>query len=124
MQIIGIIAQIVIALGIFNVWLIRYNKPTAYRGGAAGNMAEEFASYGLPKWFMYLIGALKLTLAVALLVGMVVPALVLPAAVGMAVLMLGAIAMHIKVGDAPMKSVPAAAMLGLSIVAAVAVVIA
>ena len=30
-------------------------------------------------------------------------------------LMLGAIAMHLKVGDEPMKSLPAALMLGMSL---------
>ena len=46
------------------------------------------------------------------------PELIRPAAIGMAILMLGAIAMHIKVGDALMKSAPASAVLVLSLVVA------
>ncbi len=112
---IRIAAQVIISLGIFNVWLVRYNRSTGYRGGSAGNMRQEFAAYGLPAWAMYLIGGLKVALAIALLVGIWVPLLVLPAASVMAVLMIGAIAMHLKVGDPPRKSLPAVCMLGLSI---------
>ncbi len=53
MEYIRSIAQLIIALGILNVWLLRFNKATSYRGGAAKNMTEEFATYGLPVWFMW-----------------------------------------------------------------------
>jgi hypothetical protein len=118
MHVIGVIAQIIIAAGIFNVWILRYNKPTSYRGGSATNMREEFAAYGFPFWFMCIIGGLKILLAIALIVGIWIPALVLPAAIGMAVLMIGAVSMHVKVGDAPIKALPATCMLALSILAA------
>jgi len=117
MQIVGEIAQVLIALGIFNVWVLRFNQPTAYRGKAAANMREEFAAYGLPVWFMWLIGGTKIALATGLLVGLWVPTLVLPCGVGMAILMVGAIVMHIKVGDQPMRALPAFVMLVLSILA-------
>lgn len=110
--------QIIIALGIYNVWLIRREKATAYRGGAAKNMAEEFLAYGLPLWFMKVIMVLKLTFATMLLVGIWVPTLTAPAAFGMAGLMLGAVAMHLKVRDEIRKSVPAAVMLLLSVLVA------
>ncbi len=118
MLIFGKIAQVVIALGIFNVWVLRFNRPTAYRGKAASNMREEFAAYGLPVWSMWLIGATKMALATGLLVGLGVPMLVRPCSVGMAILMVGAIAMHIKVGDRPIRALPALAMLLLSVLAA------
>ncbi|MEM6552733.1 MAG: DoxX family protein [Planctomycetota bacterium] len=118
MHYLGIAAQIVIALGIFNVWFLRFNKPTAYRGGTATNLREEFAAYGLPPWFMYTIGFLKVSLAILLLVGLALPTLVFPAALGMAALMLGAIAMHLKVKDPPKRAAPAATMLALSLLAA------
>ena len=41
-----------------------------------------------------------------------------PAAIGMAILMIGAIAMHIKVKDPLMKSLPAFTMLVLSVIVA------
>ena len=116
MDLVRTLAQIVIALGIFNVWVVRFGRPTRYRGGTAGNMREEFAAYGLPVGFMWLIGGLKIALAIALIVGIWVPALVTPAAVAMAVLMAGAIAMHVKVRDPARKAVPAGLMLALSLV--------
>jgi hypothetical protein len=110
-----IIAQVIIALGIFNVWLLRYNKSTSYRGGGASNMKEEFKVYGLPSWSVNTIGFVKLALAILLLIGIWVPALILPAAVGMAILMIGALAMHIKVKDPLIRSLPAFIMLLMSL---------
>ena len=63
METLIVICQVVIALGIVNVWILRFGKATSWRGGAARNMKEEFAVYGLPGWLMQLIGALKLLLA-------------------------------------------------------------
>lgn len=120
MHTLGMLAQIVIALGIFNVWLIRFKRPTEFRGGSAQNMREEFAAYGMPAAMMWIIGGLKITLAVALVAGIWWHALVRPAAIGMGVLMVGAIAMHLKVRDPATRSLPAAGMLALSMVAALA----
>ena len=115
-----LVAQIVIALGIFNVWILRFGKATSYRGGAASNMREEFAAYGLPPWSVYVIGALKLLLAGLLIAGVWVHPLTRPAAIGMAALMLGALAMHVKVKDPALKSLPALTMLALSAFVAIA----
>lgn len=108
-------SQVVIALGLLNVWLLRAGKPTPWRGGEAKNMREEFAAYGLPVWFMGLIGFLKVSLALLLLAGIWVPVLTQPAAIGIAVLMLGAIAMHFKVNDPPKRAVPAMSILALCV---------
>lgn len=120
MATIVIVAQVVIALGIANVWLVRFGKATPYRGGAATNMREEFAAYGLPSAAVYVIGGLKLLLAAALIVAIWVPEIRQPAAIGMAVLMLGALGMHVKVKDPITKSLPAAAMLVLALLVAIA----
>jgi hypothetical protein len=53
------VLTVIISLGILNVWLLRFNKPTPYRGGTAKNLKEEFAAYGLPVWFMWVVGASK-----------------------------------------------------------------
>ena len=53
------LCQVIVALGLLNVWLIRFNKQTEYRGGAANSMKEEFKTYGLPEWFCYAMGGLK-----------------------------------------------------------------
>ena len=108
------ICQIVVGCGLLNVWLLRFNKPTAYRGSTAANMLEEFAAYGLPAWSCYLVGFLKVASAFAFLAGLLYPAVVLPAAIVIAILMAGALAMHIKVGDPFKKSLPALSLLLLS----------
>lgn len=120
MQIAVIAAQIVVALIIFNVWLLRLRRPTAWRGGGARSLREEFAVYGLPGWAMLAIGGLKLAFATLLIAGIWVPSLVLPASLGLAALMLGAVAMHVRVGDPLMRSLPAAIVLALCVFVAVA----
>jgi len=107
----SIILQIIIALGLINVWLVRFSKSTQYRGGKAQNMTEEFKAYGLPVWFMYIIGSLKLVIAVAMIVGIFVPMVVLPTAVLLVILMLGAIGAHMRVHDLMIKWLPALCML-------------
>lgn len=106
--------QIIVGLGLLNVWLVRWRSSTSYRGGAAQTLQEEFATYGLPGFAFYLVGALKIGAAVVLLAGVWMALPVREAAGLIAVLMLGAIVMHIKVGDPVMKSLPAALMLAMS----------
>ncbi len=112
------VLQVVIALGILNVWLLRWSKSTPYRGGSAKNMKEEFAAYGLPVWFMWVVGGLKVILALALLASFWKPELLRPAAIAMAVLMIGAVGMHIKIGDAVKKTAPAFCVLVCSLLVA------
>ena len=61
-----LVAQVVVALGIFNVWILRLGKATSWRGGDARSLKEEFRGYGLPAWSMGVIGSLKFLLATAL----------------------------------------------------------
>ena len=114
------VVQVVIAAGIFNVWLIRSGRETSYRGGAARNMKEEFAVYGLPPWSMGLVGLIKIALATLLIVGLWYPPVTRIGATGLAVMMLGALAMHFKAKDPVTRYVPAVAMLLLSVVVAIA----
>jgi hypothetical protein len=114
MKIVSIIIQTIVALGLLNVWLLRFNRPTPFRGGGARSMPEEFEAYGLPKWLLWTVGVLKVSSAVCLVAGIWVEVLVMPAAAFITALMLGAIAMHLKVHDPVIKSVPAGAVLALS----------
>jgi hypothetical protein len=113
MQYVIIVLQLVVSLGILNVWLLRSNRATAYRGGNAKTMREEFAIYGLPYWFMCVIGVLKVGLAIALLASIWVDHLARPAAIGMGALMLGAFVMHLKVKDPLSKALPSMAVLAM-----------
>lgn len=115
-----IVLQLTIASGLLNVWLVRFNKKTKYRGANAHNMREEFAAYGLPVWFMYLVGFLKIVVAVSLILVLFVPLYVLyigiPSLLVLSILMLGAISMHIKIRDSFIKTLPAILMLVLTLI--------
>ena len=111
MLILRFILQVIVAVGLLNVWLVRAKQQTSYRGGNAANIQEEFAAYGLPPWMMWLVGGLKVLAAFALLAGIWLPAFVRPAALIVAVLMVGAVGVHLKIHDPFSKMLPAAAML-------------
>ena len=106
--------QIIVGLGLLNVWLVRGRSSTPYRGGAAQTLQEEFAAYGLPGFAFYVVGALKVGAAVVLMAGVWMTLPVRAAASLVAALMIGAVAMHLKVGDPLTKSLPAALMFALS----------
>jgi len=106
--------QVILALGLLNVWLRRASRATPYRGGAAVNMREEFNAYGLPSGSHYVIGALKVSAALALIAGFWFPVTIFPAAVLIFFLMVGAVTMHVKIHDPFKKLVPALLMLGMS----------
>jgi len=115
MDLLRIILQVVVGLGIFNVWLVRANWATGYRGGDAKTLKEEFATYGLPGWFYYFIGTLKILCALAILAGIWFPLLATLGGAGLAVLMAGAFSMHLKVKDPFSKAIPSLAMLAMSL---------
>ena len=118
MEYIIIAIKLVVGLSILNVWLVRGSKSTQYRGGDAGNIKEEFKAYGLPVWFMYVIGTLKVILAILLIASIYFPSVELIAAYGIAFLMLGAVSMHLKIKDPLKKAFPAFTFLVLSLVIA------
>ncbi len=109
------VLQIIVAIGLLNVWLLRYSKDTSYRGGNAKNLKDEFAAYGLPSWAHYLVGALKISSALALIVGLWISSVGFYASILVAFLMLGALGMHFKIKDPLRKSVPALLILGMSL---------
>lgn len=118
MEYVIIIIKIVIAASIINVWLIQFNKSSQWRGGDAKNMKQEFETYGLPEWSMYVVGGLKILFSLGLLASIFYTPLEDPSAYGIAFLMLGAIIMHLKVSDPIKKSLPAFTFLVLSLIVA------
>lgn len=106
--------QLIVGLGLLNVWLIRREAATPYRGGASRTLKGEFEAYGLPPFAYYVVGALKIAAAIVLIAGLWWALPVRAAALVVVVLMLGAVAMHVRAGDPLVKSVPAALMLVLS----------
>lgn len=111
--------QMIVGLGLLNVWLVRGRSATSYRGSDAQTLKEEFAAYGLPGFAFYLVGALKIGAACILIAGVWSALPVREAAGVVAALMIGAIAVHLKVGDPLVKSLPAALMLAMSVTIAV-----
>lgn len=82
-------------------------------------MKTEFAAYGLPVWSVYVVGFLKLSIALIMILAVVAPQ-VMPIlstlALGLlVVLMLGALTMHIKVKDSLIKMLPALCMLLMAV---------
>jgi len=104
--------QIIIAVVIIAVWVFRPSLETSFRAGNAKNIIEEFAVYGLPKWSVYAIGITKMSLATLLILGIWYTSLVQYAALGMGILMAGAVVCHLKTkGDPLSRATPASLML-------------
>ncbi len=99
--------QVIVGLSILNVWLVQPKKATRWRGGDAKTIVEEFQVYGLPVWSVYVIGTLKVILALLLMAGIWYPMLKFPAAAGLGILLAGSVTMHLKVRDPLIKSFPA-----------------
>ncbi|NAY91513.1 DoxX family protein [Muricauda sp. JGD-17] len=116
MENISIVIKIFIFISIINVWFVRFNKSTSWRGGDASDMKDEFKKYGLSETMLYIVGGLKVLSALALLISIWIPSLTVPAASLMAILMAGAVSMHVKINDHLRSSIPAFSFLVLSIV--------
>ena len=110
MKILSKILSIAVGLTVINVWLFRSNKSTSYRGGEASSLLEEFQVYGLDDYFL-IIGIVKVSLAIMLLLSLYFKKLSFFASSGIAIMMLVAVYMHINVGDEIIKSMPASIML-------------
>jgi hypothetical protein len=104
----GIIAlKIIVGISILNVWLLQKNKVTKWRGGEAQTIFEEFEVYGFSQQFCYVIGFLKVSLALLLIASIQFNGLTLIGSLGLAILLLGSILMHFKIKDPLYKSFPA-----------------
>lgn len=115
MEYLVIALKLVVSLGILNVWVLRRDKRTAYRGQAAQTLREEFAVYGLSTLVYAVVGICKVGLALALLVSLWLPGIGHLVAYALGALMLVAFAMHLKVKDPAVKSVPSLAVLAMCV---------
>jgi len=98
------IAQAIIALTIFIVWVPRFD-----------NIVKEFKQYGLNDFVRSLVGATKISLATFLVVAIWYPELATIPALMMAGLMLCAQLAHFKVKNPWHKFIPSLLMLLLSL---------
>ncbi len=113
MKYVTIAFQLIVGLSILNVWLVQFNKSTQWRGGNATTIKEEFTVYGLPEWSLYLVGFLKVILALALIAAIWFPSFLKPAALGLSALLIGSVLMHFKIKDPIKKSFPALIFLSM-----------
>ncbi len=111
-----IIIKLIVGLSVLNVWLLRANKSTAWRGAGANSLEEEFKVYGLSPAIMKIVGAIKIVLSLLIIASIFYKPLILIGATGMAFMMAVAVAMHVKVKDPLKKSLPAFLFLMLSVV--------
>ena len=88
-------AQIIIALSIFFVWIVRFD-----------NIVKEFKQYGISDLVRNLVGAAKIALSTLLVAGIWYEDLVLVPALCMAFLMICAQIAHFKVKNPWSKFVP------------------
>lgn len=102
-------AQVVIAVSVFFVWVVRLP-----------NVEAEFREYGLSDIVRNAVGAAKMSAAALLLAGLWYPGLVFPAAVVMAGFMLCAQYFHLRVRHPLTKYVASFVLLVLSLGVAVA----
>jgi hypothetical protein len=96
----SIIAQVVVAVSIFIVWVIRFD-----------NVVKEFKQYGLSDLTRTFVGSTKIVLATLLAVGIWYSNLVLIPSLLMAFLMLSAQYFHFKAHNPWMKRLPSLLLL-------------
>lgn len=90
--------RVLVATSIFFVWVVRYE-----------NILAEFKEYNLPDWLRDLVGILKMSFAVGLLVGNT--DFQKASACGIAILMICAQATHLKAKTSPVRRLPSAGLL-------------
>ena len=117
MKVLSKILSVVVGLTVINVWLFRSNRSTSYRGGDAASLLEEFQVYGLEDYFL-IIGIIKVSLAIMLLLSLYFKKLSFFASSGIGIMMLVAVYMHFNVGDELIKSMHASVMLASCLIIA------
>tara|TARA_B100000579_G_scaffold431377_1_gene446315 strand:- start:1809 stop:2153 length:345 start_codon:yes stop_codon:yes gene_type:complete len=96
--------QLIVALSVFFVWTIRYN-----------NVVKEFKEFGYSDLLRNFVGALKISSATLLLVGIWYTDLILIGSISMAFFMLCAQMSHLKIKNPPIKFLPSLIFLLMSL---------
>jgi len=99
--------QALVAASVFFVWVVRY-----------ANIIEEFKQYGLPDWLRDLVGILKMTFALMMLIGIERRPFAVAGGIGIAVLMGAAFVTHLRVKNPVFKMLPSLTLLVFSVVIA------
>ncbi len=99
--------QALVAASVFFVWVVRY-----------ANIVQEFQQYGLPDWLRDLVGILKMTFSLMLLIGIERGLFAVTGGLGIALLMAAALVTHLRVKNPIFKMLPALTLLIFSMVIA------
>ncbi len=99
--------QALVAASVFFVWVVRY-----------ANIVREFNHLGLPDWLRDLVGILKLTFALMLLIGIERRQFAVLGGLGIALLMGAAFTTHLRIKNPPFKMLPSLVLLICSAVIA------
>jgi len=94
--------KIISSVAIFFVWVVRYD-----------NIRKEFVEYNLPSWVRDIVGILKLSFATMLQFSN--EEIVKIGALGISVLMLGAVVTHLRLKSNFRRYIASVAMLSISI---------
>ena len=116
MEYLEIAIKLTVGLSVLNVWLLRANKETPWRGGSAKSLNEEFAAYGLSETVMKLVGGIKIVLSLLIIGSIFYNPIETIGTAGMAIMMIGAIVMHLKIKDPIRRSFPAFSFLVLCVI--------
>ena len=95
--------QALVAASILFVWVVRYD-----------NIVREFRHYQLPDWLRDLVGILKLTFSLMLLIGIERVPLAVVGGVGIVMLMGAAVVTHLRVKNPVFKMLPSLTLLAMS----------
>ena len=95
MHSLSISLQALVAASVFFVWVVRY-----------ANIVQEFRQYGLPDWVRDLVGILKLTCSLLLLIGIERKLFAVAGGIGIALLMGFAFVIHLRVKNPIFKVLP------------------
>ena len=99
--------QALVAASVFFVWVVRY-----------ANIVQEFKQYGLPDWLRDLVGILKMTFSLMLLIGIERSPFAVAGGIGIAALMGAAFVTHLRVKNPVFKMLPSLTLLIFSVVIA------
>jgi uncharacterized membrane protein YphA (DoxX/SURF4 family) len=99
--------QALVAASVFFVWVVRY-----------ANIIQEFKQYGLPDWLRDLVGILKMTFSLMMLIGIERRPFAVAGGIGIAVLMGAAFVTHLRVKNPVFKMLPSLTLLVFSVVIA------
>lgn len=100
----AIAVQALVAAAIFFVWVVRYP-----------NIVVEFQQYRFPDWLRDSVGIAKLTFSLMLLIGIDRRQFAIGGGIGLGLLMVAALATHLRVKNPIAKMLPALTLLALSI---------